>query len=1059
MRLLQTSTFELVTKYQSLDDTFPPYAILSHTWGTDNEEISLQDLQYVLATRKNRTNDLVTQSLMARPGFIKIQRAAKLALSEGYDFIWIDTCCIDKTSSAELSEAINSMFQWYEQSTVCYVFLSDVEAVEDAGDQLPPETCDAISSSRWFTRGWTLQELIAPSNLRFYSKDWAFLATKDGHFGKTYLSAITGIDMSALVGSQELEYFSVATRMKWASQRKTTRLEDMAYCLMGIFNVNMPLLYGEGTKAFIRLQEEILRGDNDQSLFAWRCPKDDPHSSQLSGLLAKTPVWFQDSEQFRPLPINVEASASAPSSMTNAGLYVQFRLHSQKESTSKPKKGETGTKEDVVAVLHCSPYICEDGQENKLRKAALRLAHLGGDRYSRLSCDSIVDIDPSELESGHSTYEYIYVKQTPTVALPDIYVDDRMMNHELSAVWFQKGQWNESTKTLRCNKPGRGGILGVFRYSLQRPRTRGSLVDVMVGFHSTSLRLGASSYWCFQQTVSDDKGLDACFPPSNVNLSSEHYHNSIAASVTLERKDQIYNELTLELKQEETILLPTAGNHFSAVPIVPIMLQSREKPHYISLWLSTLTQPDLLTLSGFETDFIRVGSIPDYGGSGQAAVDKLRTGLKALKLEVKIYPPGKGAMTRLPSGTVLVPQKNAAMLRPLIRACRDGDSGTLKWKIGQYATDLVEHLLDIPTKLDKFEMTNDFRLIHWAVAGGNREIVREILRFDGKVRTRLQRLTALHLAAIMGNVPIIKELIEGSEEEWAAVLRPMSSHCKPFDNPCDSPMHLAAAYIHSPEVEEAFECMRRVQPDKFGVGSNAFSFARNGLGETPLHRAAAMNNTHAVSALLAHAPGAQSIECLDNKTRSPLWHAAATDAYDTLLLLLKGGADANTRDELGISALHAACRSARSEVVQALLSYGADPNDYPVFELGIKTSSKLRSTCMTCCMYAALRGNAATLCALLAAGSRVDGPDGPDGSDLAPIHIAAANGHLDFIKILCGKGGLKQQLGAKTPYWVRTQSGLPGVEVKILPEGQEATAIDLARLSGKDDIVSYLESL
>lgn len=154
------------------------------------------------------------------------------------------------------------MFRWYKQSAVCYAYLSDVERSAN-----PSETIDNLSRSQWFTRGWTLQELIAPENVVFYSADWEPLGTKSQLRG--LISTITGIDADYLVG-KDLELASVSKRMSWAAKRSTSRVEDMAYCLLGIFNINMPLIYGEGNKAFLRLQKKILKAKPyDQTLFAW----------------------------------------------------------------------------------------------------------------------------------------------------------------------------------------------------------------------------------------------------------------------------------------------------------------------------------------------------------------------------------------------------------------------------------------------------------------------------------------------------------------------------------------------------------------------------------------------------------------------------------------------------------------------------------------------------------------------------------------------------------------------------------------------------------------------
>ena len=171
-------------------------------------------------------------------------------------------CCIDKTSSAELTEAINSMYAWYIRAAVCYVYFADVPPSSNT-----EHMATQLRDSRWFTRGWTLQELIAPREMLFFASDWSYIAAKQEVL--PLLSRITNIDIDVLK-TGDLSEASVAKKMSWAATRKTSRGEDMAYCLLGMFNVNMPLLYGEGpVKAFRRLQEAIMRLTHDQSLFAW----------------------------------------------------------------------------------------------------------------------------------------------------------------------------------------------------------------------------------------------------------------------------------------------------------------------------------------------------------------------------------------------------------------------------------------------------------------------------------------------------------------------------------------------------------------------------------------------------------------------------------------------------------------------------------------------------------------------------------------------------------------------------------------------------------------------
>jgi len=199
MRLLHSMTLKLV---EFSEKEIPLYAILSHTWGEG--EVSFQDMQGVNADQK--------------AGYDKIQRCCEVAAADGFEYAWVDTCCIDKTSSSELSEAINSMYRWYQKAEVCYVYLSDVPS---DGDPLAPGS--DYSKSRWFTRGWTLQELIAPSNVIFYSSDWKEIGTKSSL--QAAIVEVTAIQVEALLSDDDrLQAFSVAQRMAWAAKRETTRI-------------------------------------------------------------------------------------------------------------------------------------------------------------------------------------------------------------------------------------------------------------------------------------------------------------------------------------------------------------------------------------------------------------------------------------------------------------------------------------------------------------------------------------------------------------------------------------------------------------------------------------------------------------------------------------------------------------------------------------------------------------------------------------------------------------------------------------------------------------------
>lgn len=244
MRLLKRSTsgnLELV----SFDDDNPPqYAILSHTW-TEGQEVTYSEL--VAGAGKDKT------------GYNKIRFCMDKASDDGLEYCWVDTCCIDKSVPQELQTAINSMFRYYERAAKCYVYLSDVQVPDEATDAqaFRIKWEDAFRQSRWFTRGWTLQELLAPHAVEFFSKDGKRLGSKISLEQEVH--GITQIPVAAL-RRQSLAGFSVEERMSWAARRTTTFKEDEVYCLLGIFGVFLPLLYGEGkVYATGRLREEITK--------------------------------------------------------------------------------------------------------------------------------------------------------------------------------------------------------------------------------------------------------------------------------------------------------------------------------------------------------------------------------------------------------------------------------------------------------------------------------------------------------------------------------------------------------------------------------------------------------------------------------------------------------------------------------------------------------------------------------------------------------------------------------------------------------------------------------
>ena len=344
MWLLDTSSLALSAFF----DKTPHYVILSHTWGS--EEVSFQDIQ--------GSHDRISH----RAGYKKIKDCCAKASEAGFRYVWIDTCCIDKTNSTELSEAINSMFRWYKNSATCYAYLEDVE----------PEGPRFVAS-RWFTRGWTLQELIAPTDVLFFDRDWNEIGTRESL--KDSIEEVTGVPEPVLM-NESLREHCVAQIMSWAAGRHTTRIEDRAYSLLGLFGVNMPLIYGEGENAFLRLQLEIMKITTDHSILAWEVKFS---GGQKRRALATTVDEFRGSGQVRSFPVLNESSFE----MTNLGLRITLPCISERTQDKR---------RNLIACLNCRYENEEERLGIWLNEAASAGTPLG--RFDRSHFGTIFKFHP-----------------------------------------------------------------------------------------------------------------------------------------------------------------------------------------------------------------------------------------------------------------------------------------------------------------------------------------------------------------------------------------------------------------------------------------------------------------------------------------------------------------------------------------------------------------------------------------------------------------------------------------------------------------------------------------
>ncbi|KAH8881994.1 ankyrin [Thozetella sp. PMI_491] len=1015
MRLIDTSTLRLVSKQ---DGDVPPYAILSHTWGADDDEVTFQEFAAATSSRIRQPNGLFPHRVSKKPGFAKVRDSARLAKSQGYQYIWVDTCCINKSSSAELSEAINSMFRWYREAGVCYAYLNDVDCLSlpDVVAQIQQRrpaarsVLDEIYASRWFTRGWTLQELIAPADVEFYSCNWSLLGTRLG--GDNFVeivSEITGIDRDVLDRGTDLDERSVASRMKWAARRRTTRIEDQAYCLMGIFSVNMPLLYGEGSRAFIRLQEEILKATDDQSIFAWKCPEEDPLRYQLSGLLALSPSYFQDSGYVRPLERDT-SRASAPSTMTNVGLHVSLFLRrrhfTRPRAIAEQADPDGGDREaaDYLAILDCAPYR---GEHGFYRRDAIRLMPLGGDQYARIDPEITYSMSLAEITepAGGDDYKYIYVKQLPAYGLPDIVMSPNIYRERdlldryyttpsgrfaLTDI-YPRSNWNPQTKTLKSSNIGQNNIFGAFRYvAASALHTE---ADVFIGLSPRKDGPRAQHFWCFQQLVVPGEPLEESVSKFSLQndvekkQQQEHGLEGVVAAVKMQRVQNRTN-IHLSLTSAHMLHATSRSGYYLPNGLNELEDTSLAAPQFLLRIAEQPTTPDTWEAS--------LGVLPN-GSTHSRATRRIR-----IRPQQEASKPTFAEILELARGSEVMidddPAGNAdddpfrkyfSML--LVKACKKNDvkaatellDSPLSTAVVETTTSM-QAIAESPTWHAAF---NGFRPIHWAAALGHREIIRALLERGADVESTTRcGLSASHLALVMGHADLLQEF--NTEPVKAEV---PEDEVFEKSQARDSLAHLAASYIRSDSVRPLLErLLVRVQPDGTQLITNDI---RNERHETPLHRAAAMDNTVAAEAIVSMAL-ASDINVVDDRDRTPLFHAAAAGAVGTLNLLLSHLANLESRDIEGRTALHAACLEGHTEVVEILLDAGSDmggPTTAPTF------------SALHC---AALAGSVDTIRLLLNRGAD---PSclfevRPGRPGVAPIHIVAANGRPDCVKILCEAG-------------------------------------------------------
>ncbi|KAI6380301.1 hypothetical protein MCOR25_001729 [Pyricularia grisea] len=1040
MRLIDTNTVEVVEFY---DDEIPQYAILSHTWGT--EEVSYQDMQFLTTDRNRKVRDLSgshssslkssdVTTIVAMSGYIKIKTASNYARSHGLRYLWVDTCCIDKTSSAELSEAINSMFAWYRDAALCFAYLEDVPSRQ-------------LRDSRWFTRGWTLQELIAPREMVFCSSDWNEVGKKSSSEFCELLANITGVDGRVLRGNINLDEISVANRMRWAVNRKTTRREDMAYCLMGIFSVNMPLLY-----------EEIMRETDDHSIFAWAAQ---PGSNNpLHGLLASSPAAFANTQTIRCLP-PLQTSDSVPMGMTNQGLRLKVFLLSvpeyREDVTRYLPQDFVVTSADPLppdgyfAFLECS--VIENGE---FLCPVILLRNLWGDQYARINIDRVYHLrDPRTyyLDLPDSDYCPIYVKQKPREILPDFIValekglgscDDRITFVEQA---LPPESWDPASFVLTPRPVGPlNTTVAAIRFS---DSARKSCLDVFVGL--TKVGHGwvpwciqshdvSCSLWNVYEELVDALGHSVMprqeWKPGPIGTMAQTRLTTRYGRpfVLLEFVQKFEIDGTEIFQPEDNVKtsiqpgidiqpLPSLGPEVSgpqenqALSAVPAQEAHAERASSdMSRLLGSIRRYELNDMQVNDSDAPHYTDVQEILAScsivdsfeTSVSVEqpffKVRTGSRYWPLQEINRVVRAAAKTVLPELVGWLGVIDAAgFLEGINRASEDG--------LRQIVHESQKHLPWF-SELHLAFMVGSLKLFDRYISEDMHGSQLQNMKGDGglsfyhfaAMRWRPVQVGLLRHAmttaesglsgsnVILANFSILHSNRNRTPISQIVVERIAGLQLSPTQ---ETPLHFAAAYgaqdnktnIIRLLLGDLYQNGLLIAPDKL----KQLLQAHNYQGETPLHRACAMGNIAMAKTILDLDPGSAAKP--DKRGLSVLWHAACGGNASMIRLLLCNGAAIETACKDGRTPMHVVCREGHSNAVEVLLQFGA------------KADAKALGFGLTPAHLAAMFGHHKCLKRIIRhANDAVDKSLEGRKMNCTPLHLAVANGHTKCVKVLLEAG-------------------------------------------------------
>ena len=957
-------------------------------------------------------------------GYEKVSKACLVAAADEFDYIWIDTCCIDKTSSAELSEALNSMYRWYQEAEECYAYLVDVphNSVNRRTGVTGPEFC----KSRWFTRGWTLQELIAPLSVIFLDSEWQEIGTKSNLYRD--ISEITGIPGNFLLGD-DLRHASIAQRMSWASQRETTRTEDLAYCLMGLFGIYMPMLYGEGERAFIRLQEEIMRVSDDHSLFAWRS------TENHGGILANSPAAFANSGNI--IPVSPAYATSSPSTLSSRGIHLSLRFINNGQG-----KG--------LAILHCT----EIGKERMRLALYLRDVFLTNEDFVREQSETFRLIDTEDINPSQHPLTSLFIRQWHParnrswegmekciVKLAGVDVQDatsRITNFDPNC-YLSDGLIVMDMKAIS------DGLLGRLVVMCKD----GNLFQILLSKYGKSLSADISAITTEWQHIQDANVLEKEQNQDRiVKVLSDRQHVHIAIkkrvlllggercltgvvevsySSTLKAGWLEHVTIVEKLVKEMTLLSYAAKRGRKTILEHLLDRGGIESKSEVDLrtplsWAAEGGQEEIvkyLLERGAELDSEdNNGRVPLSwaAGSGHETIVRILLAEVEKGLEDRKHLSRAGwqrllaAKSESKRSDVQVRQKWLMSDRygqtPLFYAAQNGHMAVVKLLLEKgadvndrsmplHTASSNGHVKVVSLLLEKgagVNVTNQDRStpLQWASDNGHVEVVRLLLEKGANVNAVSQGgSTPLHWASDNGHVEVVRLLLEKGANVNAA------------SQGGSTPLHWATINMHIEVIRLLLEKGADVNVANQAGSTPLYWSSKNGYievvrlllenganvkaasldGSTPILCASGNGHIEVVRLLLEK--GA-NVNVVNQDRSTPLHWASDNGHIEVVKLLLEKGADMKAASLDGPTPLHWASKNGHIEVVRLLLEKGAD----------VKAASLDGSTPL---LWASTSGHVEVVRLLV--------ENGADVNDISmPLYWASTNGHVEVVRLLLEKG-------------------------------------------------------